>query len=355
MIYMTELCEKLQSVLDSENCPTSLSFDVQTVGFHLDHINNRDIDKNVIPVFVSSMGGSANPVKGLGQASYSIPISFYFPVRFKEDMFAVASYLMETYVGALESFGENSGKARSNVSYPTFGEIQHLDLNEFRRWIGDTYGITVNVTEAYMSMTMNLYLSSLGEGYLFGDDFSAELKLDFLLGPMVYTLTIDGKDYKGIKYDGYGDPTKTYVVTTLGTLRIADGKVYDDAGDGEIGVVKSVFPTTTTIPLTFATGSLQANSQADNHQVMGNAYTEGTPYATTYGEGFSVYVGNDYKWAYILTRFFNRDLSSLPLKLYQSISPLGITANESVYLDSVAFPVNKGQPMVATFSFGRKG
>lgn len=177
MIYLQEIVEKLSYILNSQDNPIADNyyFEVQSVGFHADSVMSKSLGKNFIRVFVSTMGGNFNPVFGLGEASYNIPITFYFPVRFKGDMFALDAYLHQTLVGANINYGENSGYAVSNLSIAQFGEIQDLDFKEFKSWADSQYGKPIEVFEAYLSMGFNLYLSTIKDTYVYGNDITATL------------------------------------------------------------------------------------------------------------------------------------------------------------------------------------
>lgn len=184
MIILSEVAQKLERILngvDNETSrysnPTSFYFVVETEGFHIDHIAKESKDGNFIPVFISTLGGQYNPVKGLKQADYTIPIVFYFPVSFKDDFFALTEFLVDVFVGQFLDFGDLgkpqhgiSGKARCNISIPQFGEIQDLDLTQFAKWVGSTYQKTIEVMEPYLAMQFSLFLSASGADFVYGDN-----------------------------------------------------------------------------------------------------------------------------------------------------------------------------------------
>jgi hypothetical protein len=236
MIILTEVAEKLSAILngtDSETSgytrPTDLSFLVKTEGFHLDSIDDKPSGKNLIPVFVSSMGGQFNPVKGLKQASYSIPLTFYYPVRFKEAFFALANFLADVFVGTILNYGSISGKAVSNINVPQYGEIQDLDFKEFEKWVGANYQLPVDVMEPYMTMNVTLFLSNAAPGLLYGNDVKVDLS--FTYGENTYS--IDDIDWDG--------------------------------------------------------SSLQSNTQAQSEQEEGTNEADGIPFGTAYGSSFKIY------------------------------------------------------------------
>ena len=236
MIILTEVAEKLSAILngtDSETSgytnPTDFKFLIRTEGFHIDSLHDKPSGKNVIPVFVSSMGGQFNPVKGLKQASYSIPLAFYYPVRFKEAFFALANFLADVFVGAVLNYGDVSGKAVSNINVPQYGEIQDLDFKEFEKWVNANYSLPIEVMEPYMTMNVTLFLSNAAPGLLYGND--VKINLAFTYGENTYTL--DDVDWDG--------------------------------------------------------ASLQSNTQAQSEQEEGTNEADGFPFSTAYGSSFKIY------------------------------------------------------------------
>lgn len=147
-------------------------YDVQSTGFHADTAMIQKQGRNIIRVFVSQMGGSYNPVQGLGEVTLAIPITFYFPVRFKEEFFYLDEYLHNYFVGR-----SIDGKI-ANLSVASYGEIQNLDFKEFKQWADNLYKMPIEVMEQYLSMTVTLYLSSVNEGYLYGNEVTASLSWD---------------------------------------------------------------------------------------------------------------------------------------------------------------------------------
>lgn len=244
MIILTEVAQTLEKILNgfepqnSENeNPTPYYFQVETEGFHIDHLIKPQRDGNFIPVFISSMGGQFNPVKGLKQGSYTLQIAFYYPVRFKNDFYALGEFLVDTFVGSILNYGPISGKAVSNISVPQYGEIQNLDFKEFRDWIQVNYQKPIEVMEQYMSMQISLYLANSAPGFIYGNDVKTSLSFSF-----------DNKTY---------------------TLEDVD---WDGA-------------------------SLQSNCQPQSEQEEDADVPEGTslPFGTTYGQSFKIYPNLDTK------------------------------------------------------------
>lgn len=238
MIRLDEVAKKIQSILNGDDpevialgltMPTGFQFVAETEGYHLDSIADMQEGKNFVPVFVSSMGGQYNPIPELKQANYVIPITFYFPVRFKNDMFRLNEYLADVFVGRILTYGSTSGKAVSNISIPQFGEITDLDLKQFASWVTTTYKKQIDVFEPYLSMTISLYLSNSKEGLIYGNDVKVSAKFTY--------------------------ENDTYEV---------DDVAYDD-------------------------GSLQSNSQPSSEQEEGSPESTAIPFGTTYGMSIKFY------------------------------------------------------------------
>ena len=169
MIVLPEIAKKLQEILNA-NENSDLEYKVETPGFHLDKISDQKTKKNFIPVFISSLGGQNNPVPLLQQTDGTVPITFYFPVRFKEQMFLVNDYLNTVFIGKTINYGELSGRILSNLSLPRYGEIQDLDLVQFKSWVADNFKREIEVMEPYITLELTLYLSAVGEQFIYGNN-----------------------------------------------------------------------------------------------------------------------------------------------------------------------------------------
>lgn len=169
MIVLPEVAQTLQDMLNA-NTDSDLVYMVNTPGFHLDKISDRLTSRNFIPVFISSLGGQINPVPILKQVDATIPVTFYFPVRFKEKMFLLNEYLNDTLVGKTINWGTLSGSILTNISLPRYGEIQDLDLKQFKSWVNATFETEIEVMEPFITMEVSLYLSAVGEEFIFGNN-----------------------------------------------------------------------------------------------------------------------------------------------------------------------------------------
>lgn len=178
-MIITDVAEKLQEMLNSIEA-SNFQFVVKSQGFHLDTIASRKTGKNTIPVFVSVVTGENNPVPNLKEKNRTYEINLYFPVRFKEDFFNLEDSIDEYFVGKKVTF--NSESALCNVSIAEYGELTDIQLKEFDTWVNETYEGAVKVfkneyevCEPYMSMTLRLYTTTLGEGFMFGNDVKYRL------------------------------------------------------------------------------------------------------------------------------------------------------------------------------------
>lgn len=352
MIYLTQVCERLSEILNSTDNPVSYTYAVESVGYHWDRVYKDK--KNIIRVFVSSMGGSFNPVYGLGEANYTIPIIFYFPVRFKEDFFLLDKYLHSVLVGA--SFGvENS---ISNLSVSQFGEIQNLDMKEFSSWSERTFQVPTDITEEYMTMQCTLYLSTLKEGYVYGNSVTATLKYytsmtELIVGDKTYmAYYLKTVEDAGVEYALY--------ITEEGKIVTFDDLAYyydEKTGElteiegGEEGAGGDAYMK---IPLTFSQGSMQSSTQGNSQQVIGEGESKSIPFTTAYGSSFTAYLNTSAECEYLLYQWVNATLTDKAFIIEISIPEMNISYEREVYVQSCNLPIIKGQPLSLTMSFARR-
>ena len=307
MIILSEVAQKIKNILNGEDSeitasnPTDFYFVVETEGFHLDRIFDKSKHKNFIPVFISSMGGQFNPVQNLGEANYNIPVTFYFPVRFKTEMFLLNEFLADILVGAYLNWGTLSGKAVSNISVSQFGEIQDLDMKQFSSWVDQVFELPVDVMQPYMSMTFNLYLSSAKSGFVYGNDVTATLS-----------------------YSGYtGDPES----------------------------------------IIFAESTIQSKSQSVSEQQLGTEESQGVPFGVGYASGFSAYIKDDEFFKTVLQDWCNGEAQTMEFTLTITFNSLKILNQNQVevpiafsrvcYLDSATSIIRKGELLTMSFSFAK--
>lgn len=313
MIILSEVAQKLEKILNGQDGevtatnPTGFYFQVETEGFHIDHIEKKEKDGNFIPVFISSLGGQFNPVKGLKQGSYSFPVIFYFPVRFKEAFFALGDFLVDAFVGTILNYGDISGKAVSNISVPQFGEIQDLDLGQFGKWVESQYKKPIEVMEPYLTMQVTLFLSNAAAGLVYGND----IKIDF---------SFTGLD--NVKY----------------TLEDVD---WDGA-------------------------SLQSNSQATPEQEENAETPESSayPFGTAYSPSFKIYPNlnvlakdwtNVYFYRELLKIWVEGKIQDIKTELTITIGDpaYGIQYTRTCFIQSILAPIEKGQLFCLTLTFAK--
>lgn len=170
MIVLPEIAEKLQSILNGYSDALDLEFMVETPGFHLDSIADRSKKRNFIPVFISSLGGQNNPVPLLKQVEGTVPAVFYFPVRFKDKMFAMNEMLNNDLIGKTIHWGDISGDILTNISLPRYGEIQDLDLKQFKSWVEANFQREIEVMEPFITLELSIYLSAVGDDFIYGNN-----------------------------------------------------------------------------------------------------------------------------------------------------------------------------------------
>ena len=177
MINLEDISKKISNILNGTDTEFTsqvgkYAFKVFTEGFHIDSVYDFDSGKNFIPVFIGSLGGSYNPVPLLKEQSYSVSITLYFPIRFKNDMYYVNEMLYDAFCGQILTYGTQ--KARSNISVAQYGEIQDVDFEQFSQWIETEYKMKITKMEPWLSMTFTLYLTTADkleeqDGLLYGE------------------------------------------------------------------------------------------------------------------------------------------------------------------------------------------
>lgn len=313
MIILTEVAKKIQDILngtDSETShlsnPTDFEFVVNTEGFHIDSIASAENKRNFIPVFISSMGGQFNPVKGLKQGSYSIPIVFYYPVRFKDNFFALGDFLVDVFVGTILNYGTVSGKAVSNISVPQFGEIQDLDFVQFKKWVSDTYSRPIDYNELYLTMNITLYLSNAASGLIYGNDIKTSFSFT------------------------YGETTYT---------------------DEEVR---------------FDSASIQSNSQTQSEQEEGTNEADSIPFGTSYASSFKLFPNLEtkatestnetpiYFYKELLKIWLNGNIQAVRCKIkFKIANDDDLVYERDCFIQSITAPIEIGQLFSITLSFSK--
>ena len=310
MIYIEEIAEKLQNILnglDEETSGTTLYsdfyFDVQVAGYHIDHIQNKNIGKNFIPVFIDLMGGEYDPIPNLKKGSFNIPITFYFPVRFKNEFYHLNEFLNDVFVGKVLSWGANTGLCLSTISVATYGEIQDLDLKEFKTWAENKYQRELEVMEPFRSMDLTLYLLT-GEGLIYSNQVEYS---------MAYT-------YEGIRYPEEGYYRVKWLETSSGI-----------------------------------------SNDPISQQLIGTKHTESVINITNRSHSILVYAEDNDFWKNIITAYNNDKMNDLLAtleikKVYKrgSSEIASVTKNASELALSITENLELGSPLSYSFTFGDK-
>lgn len=290
MVLLTEIASKLQTLLNSAPGFSQYQFEVETEGFHIDHVYDTNTLKNFIPIFISSLGGEHNPVPNLKESTYSIPVTFYFPVRFKGDFFLLNDFLETTFIGKQINYGTYTGTCLSNISVTTYGELQQLDLKEFKQWVNETYKAPIEIMEIWMTMTFTLYLSTVGSDFKYGNDGAVSL--------------------------AYGSYTDSDVV-------------FDDF-------------------------NIQSMSEPAEQQLLDATIPEssGLVANTSYSTGFKVYYKSNAMYKAVLKDWFDGKHQNMQFTLTFTFD--GQTFTRTCFLMSVNGIFKKGAVVTLTLSFGKK-
>lgn len=296
VITLNDFAQKLQKILngtDTEvtgSVPVGFQFEVKTAGFHLDKISDTSTNKNFIPVFVNSLGGEYNPVPQVKEQRQTISVTFYFPVRFKEDFYVLGEYLANAFVGGYLTYG-TSKKAVSNLSIPQFGEIQDIDLKQFSEWVSNEYQREVDINEPFMSMSFSVYLLQSDTNFVYGNAATVSLKV------------------------------------SKGTTTYTDDKV----------AIPDI--------------SIQSTSEPAAQQLLGATIpeTDGLPVHTSYASGFSVYYKSNEMYKWLLEQWFGGYSQSLVCEVTITFDTKTFT--RTCYLQSANLVMSKGSLVTFTFSF----
>ena len=204
MITINQIATELENILNqtSANVPegAKLPFDglfaVRTEGYILDNVHDFETGKNFFPVFLGSMTGDYNPIPDLEQIDMEVPVSIYFPVRFKDKMLEMQEFLNKVFVGRAIGFNQDeNGKygqyAVANVSMAELGEITNLDVDQFgnsilkglNQFIQEQYKMPVSSSEPWICLTFSLYLSTMKgalstdtDGTIYGNAYQVYLR-----------------------------------------------------------------------------------------------------------------------------------------------------------------------------------
>lgn len=386
-MIITDIATKLQEILnDRTNAlnPTDFHFVVKSQGFALDKISNKDTGVNTIPVFVSVISGENNPVPNLKQKNRTYEINIYFPIRFKETFFALEDYLDECFVAKKVIFGSDT--ALCNTSPAEYGEITGIQAEQFETWVNDTYEGAVRVfkqeediNEPYMSMTLRLYTTTIGKGFMFGND--VKYNLSFKAKPILpskikfgsvpsYEATRDPSNDRNGKYAWHSENylsntiyTNNYTESGLNNATVyaysalisdfvnTNQKVkqileYDEIGD----------TITYNEDLVWDSSGTGASVSPISEQLVGvDKYVKNTSNITNFNKSIVAYVKDTDFWKHILRDYNIQDLDKITdLKLTKTykIGSTEIKYEFSQLILSVNENIALGEPLSFTITFG---
>jgi hypothetical protein len=189
MITIQHIAKELEEILNGTTRndvlprPIDGLFAVRTQGYHLDNVHDYETGKNFFPVFLGELSGEFNPIPDLGQVDMSVPVSIYFPVRFKDKMLAMQEYLTESFVGQVLGFNPDGHDvfqqyAVCNISLMELGEITDMDVDQFgnsilkglNEFIEEQYKKPIETSEPWICLTFTIYLSTMNNAMASGKE-----------------------------------------------------------------------------------------------------------------------------------------------------------------------------------------
>lgn len=190
MITIQSIAVELEAILNGTSRnnyeitrPIDGLFAVRTQGYHLDNVHDYETGKNFFPVFLGEMSGEFNPIPDLGQVDLSVPVSIYFPVRFKDKMLAMQEYLTKVFVGRALGFNADDHDmfqqyAVCNISLMELGEITDMDVDQFgnsilkglNEFIEEQYKKPIETSEPWICLTFTIYLSTMNKAMMTFDE-----------------------------------------------------------------------------------------------------------------------------------------------------------------------------------------
>lgn len=311
MINLETIARKIDSLLNGTDTEIPIGiispandnyfFRVFSEGLYLSDIYDKNAGKNFIPVVVGAYGGENNPVAGLGEQDRNVMVQILFPVRFKQDMYALEEYLDEIIVGRLLTFG--SQKAICNLSPAQFGELQDFDFNEFNHWVETNYEKPIEKMETYMSMSFSFYLSTAKkvggtDGFIYGNSYTNQISL----------LTKSGNTYTTVATDA----TPIFVSAT---------------------------DTLSSSPVT--------------QHLLGENYAKGLPQTSAYAKQITLYVKDSTLYQQLITLYKERNYQNRIIQIVESYGlATPITDTKKYYISDMVVNLNKGELMTITLSLG---
>lgn len=246
MITIKDIALELEDILNgtSTNVPKTATrpfegvFAVRTEGYHLDNVTDYQTGKNFFPVFIGEPTGEFNPISGLEQMDMEIPVSLYFPVRFKDKMLEMQKYLADVFIGRAIGFNAVDGKFSQygvcNISIPELGEITDMDVDQFgnsilkglNEFIEEQYKMPVHTSEPWICLNFSIFLSTMKSALsteegatLYGNAYAVNVAYkdwneDMETDGITISLGAQTESQQGFKLGGTADTqSKSYATT----------------------------------------------------------------------------------------------------------------------------------------------
>lgn len=392
MIILEEVAKKISDILnktDNEVSASAIPFDyqflVETEGFYLDSIADKKTGNNVIPVFVSQVGGAFDPVPNLKRGTLNIRVDLWFPVSFKKDFYTLNAVLIDIFVAKFLNFGAVSGNCLCNVSPFEIGEIQDVDFQQFEEFMGNRYALEVDKMETYMNMGFTLFLTNCDESFIYGNNIKYKLGYSrkenaiYLMpdnvppggipinvayvrnpdkdkvtpGPPSFTYYAwENKELEKVYYT---QTTSPVIQTTLytwdsGEYPIQSDKVIQSVGQEDVSYEEEI--------VWSASGTGMNNSPMSQQLVDSDRpYTENISNIVSYQKSILAYVRNTKFWNIILEYYNQNQFYSLENWWLTKIYEFG--GVQKTYLRTqIALSLNEnislGELLTMTISFGDK-
>ena len=209
-------------------------------------------------------------------------------------------------------------------------------------------------------MTLTLYLGTIADGFVFGNDLTATLgftatkiTISYLDGGVGYGYKLNNGKIKSV-----AGLISTPYTTDRGLLWKPNynNDLYDASQSPvkKVGQVTNTASATASIPLVFAQGSMQSMSQSNDNQFIGDHESDGFPFATAIGTSFSVYLSDSPESKFIFNEWGIAKVNDLELTLNIEVAKLDFYLEKAVFLSSGNLVINKGQPLAITFSFAKR-
>lgn len=384
MIYLPEVAETLEKILNGVDTqvsgltnPTGFEFKVWTAGFHIDTNYDKETKKNFIPVFVDSDGGGFDAVKDIKRQTIAVNVVMYYPVRFKNDFFAITSYLVDCFVAQQLNYGTLSGKCLSNIGGVRYGEIQGLDLVNFSKWVNENYQKTIAKMENYMSLQFTLYLTNIASGFILGNSVGYTLefnvkqvsRLDLMItsGDPPLTLPyrrsseLDVYLADGYKYYGWTNSVVNYYTRSLYFTNdepyytIENGVATEVGDDGVGSGTKTEILAYSENLVWTSSGTGVSNSPMSQQLIDVDDYAKNTINITNYNKSIIAYIRSNNFWDTLLEYYNEQKLNELIYVKLSKTYSIG-EATKSYTYNQLVLSLNEnvalGEPLSFTITFG---